>query len=45
MNLDGNINVKVIKQNSEGTLANIIQLVEQAQSSKAPIEHLADTVS
>lgn len=45
INLDGNILLKVKKENSEGTLANIIKLVEQAQSSKAPIEHLADTVS
>lgn len=45
INLDGNISIKVTKQNSEGTLANIIKLVDQAQSSKAPIEHLADTVS
>jgi len=45
LNLDWNINVKVTKTNSNWTLANIIKMVEQAQSSKAPIEHLADKIS
>ncbi|MDD2907014.1 MAG: cation-translocating P-type ATPase [Candidatus Gracilibacteria bacterium] len=45
INLDGNINIKVTKTNANGTLANIIKLVDNAQSSKAPIEHLADTIS
>lgn len=45
INLDGNIHIKVTKTNSEGTLANIISLVNEAQSSKAPIQHLADKVS
>ncbi len=45
INLDGNISLKVTKQNSSWVLANIIKMVEQAQSSKAPIEHLADKVS
>lgn len=45
INLDGNINIKVTKTNSEGTLASIISLVNDAQSSKAPIQHLADKVS
>ncbi|MDD3144780.1 MAG: heavy metal translocating P-type ATPase [Candidatus Gracilibacteria bacterium] len=45
INLDGNLNVKVTKTNANGTLANIIKLVDNAQSSKAPIEHLADKIS
>lgn len=45
INLDWNINVKVTKTNANWTLANIIKMVEQAQSSKAPIEHLADKIS
>lgn len=45
INLDWNINIKVTKTNSNWTLANIIKLVDNAQSSKAPIEHLADTIS
>jgi len=45
INLDGSIHIKVTKTNSEGTLASIISLVNDAQSSKAPIQHLADRVS
>ncbi|MFK7779578.1 MAG: heavy metal translocating P-type ATPase [Candidatus Gracilibacteria bacterium] len=45
INLDGSINIKVIKTNAEGTLASIINLVNDAQSSKAPIQYLADKVS
>ncbi len=45
INLDWNIDLKVTKTNEQWTLANIIKLVEQAQSSKAPIEHLADKVA
>lgn len=45
INLDWNINVKVSKTNENWTLANIIKLVDNAQSSKAPIEHLADKIS
>ncbi len=45
INLDWSINIKVTKTNSEWTLANIISLVNDAQSSKAPIQHLADKVS
>ena len=43
--LDWSMNIKVTKSNSEGTLASIISLVNDAQSSKAPIEHLADKIS
>ena len=45
INLDWNISIKVTKENKNWTLANIIALVDQAQSSKSPIEHLADKVS
>ena len=45
INLDWSINIKVTRTNSEWTLANIISLVNDAQSSKAPIQHLADKVS
>lgn len=45
INLDWNINVEVTKDNKKWTLANIIKLIDQAQSSKAPIEHMADKVS
>jgi len=45
INLDGNIIIEVTKENNQGTLAKIIELVDKAQSSKAPIQHLADKVS
>ncbi len=45
INLDGGVEISVNKTNKDGTLANIIKLVNNAQSSKAPIEHLADRVS
>lgn len=45
MNLDGLLEIRVSKDNNHGTLAQIIELVENAQSSKAPIEKIADTVS
>lgn len=45
INLDWNISIKVLKTNSNWTLANIIRLVNDAQSSKAPIQHLADKIS
>ncbi|MDD5769908.1 MAG: heavy metal translocating P-type ATPase [Candidatus Gracilibacteria bacterium] len=45
INLDGNLKIKVSKTNKNGTLANIIALINEAQSSKSPIEHLADKVS
>ena len=45
INIDGSIELKVAKNNSEWTLSNIIALVNEAQTSKAPIQKLADTVS
>lgn len=45
INLDWNISIKVTKENKNWTLANIIKLIDQAQSSKAPIERLADKIS
>ena len=45
INLDWNIKLRVLKKQDEWTLASIIKLVEDAQSSKAPIQKLADRVS
>lgn len=45
MNLDGYILVEVKKISSETTLSQIIALVEEASSSKAPIAKLADQIS
>lgn len=42
---NGSIDYKVTKIGKETTLAQIIELVERAQSSKAPISKLADKVS
>lgn len=45
MNLDGYILVEVQKSSSQTTLSQIIALVEEASSSKAPIAKLADQIS
>ncbi|OIP80540.1 copper-translocating P-type ATPase [Candidatus Peregrinibacteria bacterium CG22_combo_CG10-13_8_21_14_all_44_10] len=45
INLDGQLKVKISKMGKDTVLAQIIQMVENAQSSKAPIQHLADKVS
>jgi len=45
INLDGKILVKVTKTNENGILSNIIKLVNDAQSSKAPIQKLVDKIS
>lgn len=45
INLDWSLHIKVTKTNSNWTLAHIIKLVENAQSSKAPIEKLTDKIS
>lgn len=45
INKFGNLTVKATRVGKETALSRIIQLVENAQESKAPIERLADTVS
>ena len=45
INTDWNLTIKVTKTNENSTLANIIKMVEEAQSSKSPIEKIADRVS
>lgn len=45
INLDWNLKIKVTRDNEHSTLSNIIKMVENAQSSKAKIERLADKVS
>ncbi len=44
VNSDGALLVEVRSQLQDTTLAKIIRLVEEAQSSKAPIQRLADTI-
>lgn len=44
-NLSGSIEIKVAKLVSDTTLSQIIKLVEDAQSSQAPIQNLADKIS
>ncbi len=45
LNLTGAITVEVLQVAEQTTFARIISLVEQAQASKAPIQHLADLVA
>lgn len=45
INKQGFIKVKVTKISTETVLSTIIKMVEEAQSSKAPIEKLADQIS
>lgn len=45
MNLNWNLKLKVTKTNKKWTLSNIIRLVNHAQTSKAPIQKLADRVA
>ena len=45
VNQDGHLILRVIKTGSETALAQIVQLVEKAQSSKPPVQELADRVA
>ena len=45
INISGYIEIKVTKLNKDSTLSKIIELVENASSSKAPISKFADRVS
>ncbi len=45
INKQGSLQVRAIKVGSETMLSQIIKMVEEAQGSKAPIEHLADQIS
>ena len=45
VNVDGALKVRVTKVGSETALAQIVKLVEHAQSSKPPVQRLADRVA
>lgn len=45
INQNGRLAIKVTKRNAETTLSQIIRIVEEAQSSKAPIQHIADKIT
>lgn len=45
INNNGSINIEVNKSQEDSTLAQIVQLVEDASASKAPISKLADRIS
>ncbi len=45
INKQGSLQVRATKVGSETMLSQIIKMVEEAQGSKAPIEHLADQIS
>lgn len=45
INTDGVLKVKVTKNDHETALSNIIKIVEEAQSSKAPVQHIADKIT
>lgn len=42
INLDGSLTIRVTTAEAESTLARIIQLVQQAQEAKAPVQRLID---
>lgn len=45
VNLDGVLQIRAIAVGAESTLSRIIQLVEQAQGAKAPVQALVDKIS
>ena len=45
MNINGVIEVKVLKTGDDTTISKLIKLVEEASQSKAPLAKLADTIS
>ena len=45
VNAEGSLVVRVTKSGADSTLAGIVKLVEQAQSSKPPVQKLADQIS
>ncbi|MEI3612814.1 heavy metal translocating P-type ATPase [Pseudogracilibacillus sp. SO30301A] len=45
INQNGLLKVKVTKKESETVLSTIISIVEEAQNSKAPIQHIADKIT
>ena len=45
LNGEGALYIKVTKKDTDTLFAKVIQLVEEAQNSKAPVQKLADTIS
>ena len=45
INVEGRLRVRVLKSGASTTMADILRLVESAQSRSAPVQRLADTVA
>ncbi|MFA6017789.1 MAG: cation-translocating P-type ATPase [Patescibacteria group bacterium] len=45
VNIDGVLHIRITKNSEESFLAQIVRMVEEAQTKKAPIEKLADRIS
>ena len=45
VNLMGSLRLQVQRQGDEGVLAQMLQLIEEAQNSKAPIQHKVDQIA